>query len=122
MTREQEVREAANTIISYCAEYSQSNSVCVNCAVKEFCNGVAARRAPSELETYQDDPNNLRKVEALRNLSDALRQGGTYVDFTLLSANVINIVRAPGFHRIITVSDDINTMLLEVLQAVNDWK
>lgn len=122
MTREQEVREAANTIISYCAEYSQSNSVCVNCAVKEFCNGVAARRAPSELETYQDDPNNLRKVEALRNLSDALRQGGTYVDFTLLSANVINIVKAPGFHRIITVSDDINTMLLEVLQAVNDWK
>lgn len=122
MTREQEAREAANTIISYCAEYSQSNSVCVNCAVKEFCNGVAARRAPSELETYQDDPNNLRKVEALRNLSDALRQGGTYVDFTLLSANVINIVKYPGFHRIITVSDDINTMLLEVLQAVNDWK
>ena len=36
--------------------------------------------------------------------------------------NVINIVKAPGFHRIITVSDDINTMLLEVLQAVNDWK
>lgn len=122
MTREQEAREAANTIIGYCAEYSQSNSVCVNCAVKEFCNGVAARRAPSELETYQDDPNNLRKIEALRNLSDALRQGGTYVDFTLLSANVINIVKAPGFHRIITVSDDINTMLLEVLQAVNDWK
>lgn len=96
MTREQEAREAANTIIGYCAEYSQSNSVCVNCAVKEFCNGVAARRAPSELETYQDDPNNLRKIEALRNLSDALRQGGTYVDFTLLSANVINIVKAPG--------------------------
>lgn len=122
MTREQEAREAANTIISYCAEYSQSNSVCVNCAVKEFCNGVAARRAPSELETYQDDPNNLRKIEALRNLSDALRQGGTYVDFTLLSANVINIVKTPGFHRIVTVSDDINTMLMEVLQAVNDWK
>lgn len=122
MTREQEAREAANTIISYCAEYSQSNSVCVNCAVKEFCNGVAARLAPSELETYQDDPNNLRKIEALRNLSDALRQGGTYVDFTLLPANVINIVKAPGFHRIVTVSDDINTMLMEVLQAVNDWK
>lgn len=122
MTREQEAREAANTIIGYCAEYSQSNSVCVNCAVKEFCNGVAARRAPSELETYQDDPNNLRKIEALRNLSDALRQGGTYVDFTLLSANVINIVKAPGFQMLITVSDDINTMLMEVLQAVNDWK
>lgn len=122
MTRGQEAREAANTIINYCAEYSQNSSVCVNCAVKEFCNGVAARRAPSELETYQDDPNNLRKIEALRNVSDALRQGGTYVDFTLLSANAINIVKAPGFHRIVTVSDDISTMLMEVLQAVNDWK
>lgn len=27
-----------------------------------------------------------------------------------------------GFKRIVTVSDDINTMLLEALQAVNDWK
>lgn len=68
-----DVQEAANTIIRYCREYSKENSACVDCVVNDFCNGVAARKAP-------------------------------------------------GVKRIVTVSDDINTMLLEVLQAVNDWK
>lgn len=115
-----EVQEAANTIIRYCREYSKENSAC---AVKDFCNGIAARKAPSELLSYVDeDAMKTRKIEALNNLADALRQGDTYVAFTLLTANVVIIMKAPGFKRIVTVSDDINTMLMEVLQAVNDWK
>ena len=118
-----DVQEAANTIIRYCREYSKEKSACVDCVVKDFCNGVAARKAPSELLTYiDDDVMKTRKIEALSNLSDALRQGKTDVAFTLLTANVVLIMKAPGFKRIVTVSDDINTMLMEVLQAVNDWK
>lgn len=118
-----DVQEAANTIIRYCREYSKEKSACIDCVVKDFCNGVAARKAPSELLTYiDDDVMKTRKIEALSNLADALRQGETDVAFTLLTANVVLIMKAPGFKRIVTVSDDINTMLMEVLQAVNDWK
>jgi hypothetical protein len=118
-----DVQEAANTIIRYCREYSKEKSACVDCVVKDFCNGVAARKAPSELLTYiDDDVMKTRKIEALSNLADALRQGETDVAFTLLTANVVLIMKAPGFKRIVTVSDDINTMLMEVLQTVNDWK
>lgn len=118
-----DVQEAANTIIRYCREYSKEKSACVDCVVKDFCNGVAARKAPSELLTYiDDDVMKTRKIEALSNLADALRQGETNVAFTLLTANVVLIMKAPGFKRIVTVSDDINTMLMEVLQTVNDWK
>ena len=118
-----DVQEAANTIIRYCREYSKEKSACVDCVVKDFCNGVAARKAPSELLTYiDDDVMKTRKIEALSNLADAVRQGETDVAFTLLTANVVLIMKAPGFKRIVTVSDDINTMLMEVLQAVNDWK
>lgn len=118
-----DVQEAANTIIRYCREYSNVKSSCVDCAVNDFCNGVAARKAPWELPTYiDDDVMKARKIEVLSNLADALRQGEIDVAFTLLTANVALIMKAPGFKRIVTVSDDINTMLLEVLQAVNDWK
>ena len=118
-----DVQEAANAIIRYCREYSKENSACVDCAVKDFCNGVAARKAPSELLTYvDDDVMKTRKIEALSNLAAALRQGKIDVAFTLLTANVVLIMKAPGFKRIVTVSDDISTMLMEVLQAVNDWK
>ena len=118
-----DVQEAANTIIRYCREYSKVKSACADCAVNDFCNGVAARKAPWELPTYiDDDVMKARKIEALSNLADALRQGEIDVAFTLLTANVVLIMKAPGFKRIVTVSDDINTMLLEVLQAVNDWK
>lgn len=118
-----DVQEAANMIIRYCREYSKVKSACVDCAVKDFCNGVAARKAPSELLTYVDDDlMKVRKIEALSNLAAALRQGKIDVAFTLLTANEVLIMKAPGVKRIVTVSDDINTMLLEVLQAVNDWK